>query len=314
MKTKISVVIPVYNGEKTIGECLNSVIKAEPKNKEIIVVDNNSQDKTIDIVKSFKKVKLLTEKRKGPAAARNKGLRKVKNEIVLLVDSDVVVRKDTFIELLMPLRDDSVAGVGGIAESYYRYNRIALSQNLRLFGNSIFDNKMREVETISSMVAAYKIKILQKIGYFSEDYYPSGEDVDLNYRIKKLGYKLLVNPLSRVYHKHPLTLKSLAKKWFDYGIGWAKFSKEHKKYFDLTSSIAWVLCLPFLIVLSLIEISFFPVFLFVFFFPWLIYYSLPTLRYFIRVKDMEVLIFPFVHQIQILSRSFGILYGFFFKT
>lgn len=311
MKNNVTVIIPVYNGEKTIKDCLNSVIKAPPKPKEIIVIDNNSNDRTREIVKTFKNVKLLTEKKRGPAAARNRGLKEVKSKIVIFVDADVIVKKNTFIELLKYLDDDSIAGVGGIPESYEKHNLISLSQDIRLFDNSIFDKKIREVNHIPTMIVAYKTKILKKIGYFNEHYFPSGEDVDLNYRIRKANYKLLLNPSSRVYHNHPLSIKSLVKKWFDYGKGHAKLSKEYKKYFDLFSSIAWIMSLPVLIILSLVKIEFLGFFLLIFLLPWLIFYSPSTIRYLIKNKDGRAFFSPLIHQMQILARSFGILYGIF---
>ena len=106
-------------------------------------------------------MKLLSENKKGPAAARNSGLREVKNKVVIFVDSDVIVKNNTFIELLKYLNDDSIAGVGGIPESYDRHNFISLSQDVRLFGNSIFDKEIKEVKHIATMIAAYKTNILK---------------------------------------------------------------------------------------------------------------------------------------------------------
>jgi glycosyltransferase involved in cell wall biosynthesis len=309
MYPKLSVVIPVYNGERTIEQCLESVISAKPANKEIIVVDNNSTDKTREIVETFSDVRLLIEKTKGPGAARNRGLRAVRSEIVILVDSDVFVKKETFVELVKFLDNDSVAGVGGIPESYDKNNLISLSQDVRLFGNSIFDKNVKNVSRVPTMIIAYKTKILKEVEFFNEDYFPSGEDVDMNYRIQKKNYKLLINGSSRVFHNHPLSLKNLAKKWFDYGIGCAKLSRGHAKYFDVVASFLWLASVFIFLVLAFVRIEFLGFLFVIFALPWVVYYALPTLRYLIKKRYPRALIFPFIHQVQILSRSLGVVYG-----
>src|SRR3989344_3629300 len=97
---KVSIVIPMYNAEKYIAEDLESVIKAAPFDKEIIVVDNMSSDKSADIVKKFENVILCTQPKKGPDAARNMGISKAKGDIIILVDNDLVVEEDCFVELI----------------------------------------------------------------------------------------------------------------------------------------------------------------------------------------------------------------------
>jgi GT2 family glycosyltransferase len=310
---KVSVIIPAYNEENIIAECLTSVIKALPIKKEIIVIDNNSKDKTRQIVKSFRNVRLLKEKKVGPAAVRNKGLRKVKAKVVLLVDGDVIVKKNTFLNLIKYLADDSVAGVGGVLQPYDRISTISLSQAPRFLGNSVFNAKIREVPHIPTALAAYKTEILKKEGWFDEGFYPSGEDVDLSYRIRKHGYKLLVNPKAKAYHSHLPSLGMITKTWFNYGIGWAILCKKHNK-FELFLSVVWLLSLPILIFLSLMNLSFLPLFLIVFILPWLVYFSVPTLKYLIKYRDLRALLFPFIHQMQILARASGMVYGGIRKT
>ncbi len=88
---KISVVIPAHNEEKSIESCLNSLLKQTIKPYEIIVVDNNSTDKTAQIVKKYKNVKIVLEKNKGIIPARNTGFDKAKGEIIARCDADTIV-------------------------------------------------------------------------------------------------------------------------------------------------------------------------------------------------------------------------------
>ena len=94
---RISIIIPAYNSEETMEVCLEKVIN-ESKNfeSEIIVVDDNSNDRTVEIVKKFKSVKLIKlSKNKGAGNARNTGAKIAKYETLCFVDSDIVISKNS---------------------------------------------------------------------------------------------------------------------------------------------------------------------------------------------------------------------------
>ncbi|KKQ24439.1 MAG: Glycosyl transferase, partial [Candidatus Roizmanbacteria bacterium GW2011_GWC2_37_13] len=85
---KVSVIIPVFNEEKYIKSCLDSLISQEEKPDEIIVIDNNSTDRTIDIVKKYPQVKVINEKKQGIAYARNAGFNAATGDILVKCDAD----------------------------------------------------------------------------------------------------------------------------------------------------------------------------------------------------------------------------------
>jgi len=89
----ISVIIPSFNEEKYLSSCLKSVLSQDfpKKDYEIIMVDNDSSDKTLKIAKSFKRVKVLKELKKGLVMARNKGLQKSRGKIIVNLDADCLV-------------------------------------------------------------------------------------------------------------------------------------------------------------------------------------------------------------------------------
>lgn len=87
---KISVVVPVYNEEKYIENCLNSLINQSEKPDEIIVVDNNCIDKTIFLTKQYP-VKIIKEKKQGMIFARNRGFNEAKHEIIARCDADTIL-------------------------------------------------------------------------------------------------------------------------------------------------------------------------------------------------------------------------------
>lgn len=90
---KVSVVIPAFNEEKYIKMCLESVIGQVVGADEIVVIDNNSTDKTVEIVKKMG-IRIVSEKAQGMIPARNRGFNEAKFEIIARCDADVIVPKD----------------------------------------------------------------------------------------------------------------------------------------------------------------------------------------------------------------------------
>lgn len=88
---KISVVIPVYNEEKLIKNCLDSLMKQDVKPDEIIVVDNNCTDDSMKITTMYKGITIIKEKIQGMIPARNAGFNKVENEIIAKCDADTIL-------------------------------------------------------------------------------------------------------------------------------------------------------------------------------------------------------------------------------
>ena len=89
---KISVIIPVYNAEKTIRRCLESIMSSEYEEYEVVVVDDGSTDNSASILFEYanrdRRVKIINQPNSGPAIARNKGLELAEGEIIAFVDSD----------------------------------------------------------------------------------------------------------------------------------------------------------------------------------------------------------------------------------
>ena len=93
---EISIIIPAYNAEATIEECLNKIFEESINlNSEIIVIDDNSSDNTCSIVEKFRNVKLVKlDENKGVGHARNLGAKLAKNKILCYIDSDLIISKN----------------------------------------------------------------------------------------------------------------------------------------------------------------------------------------------------------------------------
>lgn len=115
---KISVIIPSYNAEKYIGECLDSVLSQTYKNLEIIVVDDGSTDKSLKIAKS-KKVKVIEQKSMGVSVARNTGIDKATGEFLHFIDADDKLLNNNFYEnVIAGISKADIAIVGVVDEKY----------------------------------------------------------------------------------------------------------------------------------------------------------------------------------------------------
>ena len=197
MKEKVSVIIPVYNGEKTIKNCLQNIIKKNKNlKKEIIVINDNSNDKTDKILKSFKKIKVINfNKNKGVGFARNYGAKKAKYNLLCYVDSDLIISKNSITKLIKRLKKDKLTGsVGGIqkvinlTKNNWSSNFVCLKS---CFG---FEDVKDEVEfsVIHSEFCVIKKKYLFKIGGWKSYRNAGGEEFEIGHRITQSGKKIVL--------------------------------------------------------------------------------------------------------------------------
>lgn len=96
--TKFSIIIPVYNVEKYIEKCLDSIFNQTLKDFEVIVVNDGTKDKSIELIKNYD-IKIINQKNQGLSAARNRGVKEATGEYLLFLDSDDYLEKDTLKEL-----------------------------------------------------------------------------------------------------------------------------------------------------------------------------------------------------------------------
>ena len=105
----VSVIIPSYNEQGVIGACLSSLALQSYKSIEIILVDDGSSDKTLEVVKKYK-VKVVKQNHKGPGPARNLGASFAKGKILVFVDSDMTFEKDFINDLILPIINGKTIG------------------------------------------------------------------------------------------------------------------------------------------------------------------------------------------------------------
>ena len=119
MKGKVSIIIAIYNIEKYLGECLNSVINQTYKDLEIILVNDGSSDRSLDIMNSYSKIDnriiCISQENAGPGMARNKGLDYATGKYISFIDGDDSVKPDFIEKLVSIIKEDDLYSYCGIS-------------------------------------------------------------------------------------------------------------------------------------------------------------------------------------------------------
>ena len=97
--SKISIIVPIYNAEKTLEKCIESILKQTFKNFELILVNDGSTDKSLVICNRYsnkdKRIRIIDKKNEGTIPTRKRGIKESKSEYVTFIDADDWIRKDT---------------------------------------------------------------------------------------------------------------------------------------------------------------------------------------------------------------------------
>jgi len=202
---RVSVIVAAYNAQATLADCLASLLRLDyPRERlELVCVDNASSDATPRILAAHAgALRLCHEPRRGPAAARNRGLAESSGEVVALTDADCVVDPAWLRHLVAPLGDPAVGVAGGRILSRRPCNLI------EAFGERIHDHA-RALGQFNppyciTMNWAARRAVLDAVGPFNADL-PRGSDVEWSIRLGAAGYRFAYAPAAIVYHRNERT-------------------------------------------------------------------------------------------------------------
>lgn len=192
----VSIVVAVYNMQDTIGKCIESLLEADYPEKEIIIVNDGSTDRTEEIVKQYL-VTLINQKKQGASAARNNGLKNAKNEIVAYTDSDCEVSRDWARNIVKHFEDPSVGAVTG--KTIFRTDTTCTSYVRSLDIEERNARRKKYTSLANGPNSAFRRSLLSGIGGFNPRWYHA-EDTEVSYRVWEEGYKIVYEPNAVVYH------------------------------------------------------------------------------------------------------------------
>jgi len=220
MDQPITVAIVTRNREKELQECLLSLSEQTHRPQKILIIDNNSSDKTQDVIREFSKklpIKTITEKTTGYPVVYNRALLEVKTKWVAFIDDDCVADKHWFHEIIKAIQKYyNYAAIAGASLNYYPQNIYACSfqfwydywRQRSLYKGNIIDYKCLDSRNI-----IYNRQLLAVHSVFFDDTFMLGaEDSDMGLQIKNRGLKAMYVPQLQIFHKEPNTMSAFFRK------------------------------------------------------------------------------------------------------
>ncbi len=224
----LSIIIVNYNVKEFLENLLNSLDKATRKiRSEVIVVDNASDDGSIELIKGkFSNIKLIENKENvGFSKANNLGLKIAKGEYLLLLNPDTIVEEETFEIMVSFFRKNPEVGLAGCKilnpdgtlqlgcrrsfpgpwNSFCKVSGLsALFPKNKLFSKYnltyLDENQTHEVDAISGSFMMLRKNVYEKIGGLDEDFFMYGEDLDYCFRVQQSGYKVYYVHKTQIIH------------------------------------------------------------------------------------------------------------------
>lgn len=267
-KNQITVAVVCLNEEKNIGGCLRSIISQILKPHQILVIDNNSSDKTVSIVKNYqrraKNIKLIINKIRSISKSRNIAVKHCSSSFLAFTDADCRASPDWLSRLWQGYDrfkkiHPEIAACGG---ANIPPNTSFFYQLLRLFLDSILgtgssiqgriypdDHLVPHIPGVNILLEKKKIT---EIGGYDETFGSIIEDEDLTARLKERGYKFAYIADASVKHYLAPSFWIWAKKMIVYGKGRMWFVRKYPEKISLKSTI------PLILVLSPLLFFFFP--------------------------------------------------------
>lgn len=225
----VSIIIPVYNADQYIDKCLTAIASSSYTFYEIIVVDDGSIDNSVEMACNKGAIVLQMPCQTGPAAARNYGAKRAKGDILFFVDSDVLVNRDTIARVAYTLqKNPEIAAVFGSYDDSPAEKNF-LSQYKNLSHHFVHQQSSDVAVTFWAGCGAIRQEIFKNTGGFDQNRYskPSIEDIELGYRMKRMGYRILLDKDLQVKHLKQWRLGSLLRSdIFCRAIPWTKLILE----------------------------------------------------------------------------------------
>jgi len=256
MKYNVSVIIPTYNRKELLGRCLTSLFKQSYSGKyEIIVVDDGSRDGTKNLVKrlqkKYKNLRCFYQENKGPAAARNLGIKKSKGKIIGFTDDDCVVDKNWLKNIIKSHNlHPEYAIIGGrtynlknsltakVEQFVWEYSMSTqntekrLVKRIKIYSRPYSLEKARLLLWLSTNNVSFKKEMFNKVGLFDETFKSATlEDVELCWRAYKNNYQILYQPNIIVSNHKNLSLMSFLVQSFRRGVDVCKIKLKHSDFY-----------------------------------------------------------------------------------
>ncbi len=237
---KVSVVVASYNGDRTLKACLDSLLRLNYPDYEVILVDDGSTDTTPQIASSYPNVcHLRHDTNLGLSAARNTGIGAASGEIIAFTDADCRADEDWLYYLVGALLSSEFAAVGGPNLLPPEDSTVAAAVMVSPGGPAHVMLTDRQAEHIPGCNMAFYKSALVGIDGFDPIFRRAGDDVDLCWRLQQAGFKIGFSPAAFVWHYRRSTARAYLNQQKGYGEAEALLVRKHPEYFNPFGGSVW---------------------------------------------------------------------------
>jgi glycosyltransferase involved in cell wall biosynthesis len=241
MNELVSIIIPVRNGEATIARCLEAALASRYERFEVIVVNDGSDDRSAEIIKTFPCTLVQLPRHSGTSTARNTGACHSHGDILFFTDADCLLNEDT---LAIAVATLTAAGrdvvLGGTYTAQPADDRF-FSAFQSVFVNYAESRDRDNPDYIAAHAMVLYADTFEKSGGFVEDFLPILEDVDFSHRLRSSGYRLIMGPGSQVRHLFDYSLMGSACNGFRKSKYWTIYSIHHRDLLADSGTASWAL-------------------------------------------------------------------------
>jgi glycosyltransferase involved in cell wall biosynthesis len=235
---KISVVVCAYNEERTIGQCLRSLQETGYSNLEVIICDDGSRDRTVEVARRYPCTIVKTPHR-GLGAARNAGIAASTGEIVAFLDADAYCHPEWPYRLALSLGDERVGATGGPnlpdPDAQLVARAVALSPGAPT--HVLFSDD--RAEHVPGCNMAFRREALEQVGGFDPAYTSAGDDVDVCWKLLDQEGDIAFAPMAQVRHHRRGTVRGYLRQQLGYGRAERLLSSRHRHRFNRLGQARW---------------------------------------------------------------------------
>ncbi len=236
----VSVVVCAYNAEETIGACLESLRLLRYPDYEVVLVNDGSADRTLEIAQRFPEVRIVSQTNRGLSAARNAGIEASSGEIVAFTDADCAVDPDWLVYLAHAFVSNGFVAVGGPNLPPASESRTVACVAAAPGGPTHVLLNDEVAEHIPGCNMAFRKEVLRQIGGFDAVFRVAGDDVDVCWRLQNQGYSIGFSPAALVWHERRRSVRAYLRQQRGYGAAEALLHFKHPYRFNLLGQSKWL--------------------------------------------------------------------------
>jgi len=236
---RISVIVCTCNGAQTLPACLKSLCALNYPDYEVLVIDDGSGDRTAEIAQSFEQVRYHHQAHAGLSVARNLGMQTASGTLLAYTDDDCMAHADWLLHLSHAFADLSVVAAGGpnIPPPPRTTIERVVAAAPGAPAHVLLDDT--EAEHLPGCNLVIRKEALEKIGGFRAEFMAAGDDVDVCWRLREAGGRLIFVPGAMVWHHRRFTIQAYLRQQRGYGHAEALLMKAHPERFGMLGGARW---------------------------------------------------------------------------